>query len=235
MDSNTNITDSLRRFPCLSFLEDNELSDLRQRAVQRTINKGDILFTETEPVKNFYLINNGLIKLYKSSIEGKELIINFLSGGDHFCLPFKREKETNLVSAVALEKTSLISLPSRELHKLLTKTLNATGIRIIEGLCNKIGALSEMVEDLAFRDVETRVLKTIFRLCEQSGDKEDAIVLMLTHQDIASMTGTVRELVSRVISKLKKEKIVLSSNVKGLRIDKRKLELFLSDKYPVGI
>ena len=55
-----------------------------------------------------------------------------------------------------------------------------------------------------------------------------------THNDIASMTGSVREVVSRTMSRLKKEGIIVDSNIKGFTIDTEKLSHLISKSdYPV--
>ncbi len=57
---------------------------------------------------------------------------------------------------------------------------------------------------------------------EQAG-KDNIVPLSLSHQDIASMTGTVREVVSRTIAKLKKDYIIIDSSIKGFKVDKNKI------------
>ncbi|RJQ47924.1 MAG: helix-turn-helix domain-containing protein [Nitrospiraceae bacterium] len=53
------------------------------------------------------------------------------------------------------------------------------------------------------------------------------VFLSISHQDIVSITGTVREVVSRIMSRLKKEGVVVDSNVRGFRVNKNKLKKIL--------
>ncbi len=97
------------------------------------------------------------------------------------------------------------------------------GWKIVSGLCNKIQYLSNLIEDLTFKCVEEKIINLFMRLHEEKLSYNRFINLQLTHQDIASMTGTVREVVLRVMSKLKKEGVIVESTPREFTIDKERL------------
>lgn len=59
---------------------------------------------------------------------------------------------------------------------------------------------------------------TLLRLSEEKSSDKKIVPLAVTHQDIASMTGTVREVVSRTMLKLKKGEIIVDSSVRGFKV-----------------
>ena len=75
---------------------------------------------------------------------------------------------------------------------------------------------------------------TLRRLAGEKSSMDNIISLEVSHNDIASMTGSVREVVSRTMSRLKKEGIIVESNIKGFSLDRKKLSHLISkSEYPV--
>ena len=222
------ITQDLRILPCLSILRDEDLSSVGSLARLKKLQKDTPLFQESEPVKFFYIVKEGTVKLFKTSDEGRELIVRVMNPGDHFCCAPLYAGENYVVGAVALEDSLVIAIPAQDFKRRLRGELTETGWKVITGLCNKILYLSSLIENLTFRDVEERVVICLLRMAEEKLPEAGTVTLAVTHQDIASMTGTVREVVSRTMSRLKKEGAIVDSSVKGFTIDKeRMLHLFL--------
>jgi CRP/FNR family transcriptional regulator len=173
------------------------------------------------------------VKLYKTSREGRELIIKIMGPGDYFCCAPLCAGGNYMVRAIALEDTTLIVIPSGTFIKALRNAVTEVGWRIISGLCKKIHYLSGLLEDLAFKDVEKRVMTTLLTLSSQIPQQNGFISFQLSHQDVASMTGTVREVVSRTMSKLKKEGVITHSSVKGFTIDRGRLSTLVDKQSTV--
>jgi CRP/FNR family transcriptional regulator len=125
-------------------------------------------------------------------------------------------------------------VPADSFKKMLNSNVNPIGLKIISGLCMKIKYLSKLVEDLTFKDVEQRIILTLLRIAEEKASEESIVALTVTHQDIASMTGTVREVVSRTMARFKKEGVIASSSARGFKIDKDRLSRLLKRKYPIS-
>ncbi len=223
------IKDDLKVIPCLSFLKDDELSLIEDiaRVVKYPRNKA--LFEADDLVRYFYVIKNGSIKLHLKSLEGRELLVKVMRPGEYFCCAPQYSGDKHFVSAVAQEDTEIIQVPSSEFKDMLYSQLGSLGLHMITGLCGKINYLSNFIEDITFKNVEQRILFTLLRLSEEKAPEEE-VTLNITHQDIASMVGTVRVVVSRTMSKLKKEGVIVSSSVKGFIINKTSLYAYLNLK-----
>lgn len=217
------IVQDLRVLPCLSVLREEELSSVGKLAKLKKVQKNATLFEESEPVTFFYIVKEGTVKLFKTSDEGRELIVRIMNSGDYFCCAPLYTGGKYFVGAIAVEDSLLVAIPAKDFKKALRNEVTETGWKIISGLCNKIRYLSTLVEDLTFKDVEERVITTLLRLAEERAPDAKVASLQLTHQDIASMTGTVREVVSRAMARLKKEGVIVDSNVKGFKLDKERL------------
>ncbi len=231
MNSVAEINYQLRILPCLSGLGDEDLTVLSQKANLRRIAKNDVLFKESDEIKFFFVIREGAIKLFKTSKDGRELIIKMLKEGDYFCCAPLLTDGRSLVNAVAVENTTVVAIPEENFKEVIENGMSETGFKMLKGLCRRIKYLSGIIEDITFKDVEQRVALVLLRLAEERQPEEDGIVyLSVTHHDIASMAGTVREVVSRTMSRLKKEEVIMESAIRGLKIDKEKLKSFLTTK-----
>ena len=223
MSSYQEIGHDLRVLPCLSGLGDEELWEIGQMARLKSVEKNCELFKIADPVEFFFIVKDGAVKLYKTSSEGRELIVKIVGPGDYFCCAPIFSGMTHYVNAMTIEESRLIIIPASNFKEVLRRGMSELGMKIIAGLCGRIQFLSGLAEDLTFKDVERRVAHTLLRLTEERSAAENIINLALTHQDIASMTGTVREVVSRAMSKLKKDGIITHTSVKGFSIDRERL------------
>lgn len=225
MNFTSEVLDDLRSLPCLSGLGNNDLAVMGEMTRIREIERNEALFEESEPAKFFFVLKTGTVKLYKTSTEGRELIIKIMGPGDYFCCAPLCTGGNYMVRGIALEKSTLIVIPSQTFLTVLRDSVGKTGWKIISTLCKRVHYLSGLLEDLAFKDVEKRVMTTLLSLSDKAPDQDGFVSLQVSHQEVASMTGTVREVVSRTMSKLKKEGIVTHTSVKGFTIDRGRLRV----------
>lgn len=222
MDQALNMLTDLRLLPCLSGLKDDDLDVISRMAKVIRYKKNEVIFKETERARFFFVVISGSVKLYKTSPQGKELLIRIMRQGDYFCCA-PLYCGTYPVNAMAVEESTLIVLPAEEFKKMLSMDLSSTGVKIISSLCSRVRYLSDLVENITFKDVEERISLCLLKLIEEKGTTESIVNLSITHQELASMTGTVREVVSRIMARLRKEGVIVESTAKGFRIDKTKL------------
>ena len=76
--------DVIAEIPIFSGLPEDQISAIKQIAVEKHINKGEIVFSEGEEGHGFYVIAEGRIKIFKVSTEGKEQILHIFGAGQPF-------------------------------------------------------------------------------------------------------------------------------------------------------
>lgn len=217
------IGQNFRILPCVSRLGDEGLSLLCRFSNVKSFDRNSVIFEESDLAGSFYIMRKGSVKLYKASPEGRELLIKVVGPGDCICCAPLYGTKRYLLSAKTLEDSTLIVIPAERFREIISSRLNEIGSVIISCLSSRIEYLSTLLGDLAFKDVEQRVIISLLRLAVKRAPDDAIVTLTLTHSDIAAMTGTVREVVSRTMSKLKKDRIITESTVKGFRIDKERL------------
>lgn len=223
MDQALNV---LRLIPCLSGLKDDDLDVISRMTKVIRYEKNEVVFEEAERARFFFVVISGSVKLYKTSPQGKELLIRVMKRGDYFCCT-SLYCGTYPVNAIAAEESTLILLPAEEFKKMLSMDLSSIGVKIISSLCSRVRYLSDLLENITFMDVEERIILCLLKLIEEKETDKSIVNLSVTHQELASMTGTVREVVSRIMARLKKEGVIVESTAKGFRIDKTKLLMLI--------
>jgi CRP/FNR family transcriptional regulator len=176
---------------------------------------------------SFYILRTGSIRIYKASQEGRELLIKVMGPGDCICCAPLYGSKRHFVSAMTIEDSILILIPAEKFKEIILSKLNEIGSVVISCLCSRIEYLSALLSDLTFKDVEQRITTSLLRLAEEKAPHTLRTVLTLTHSDIAAMTGTVREVVSRTMAKLKREGIIIDSTVRGFTVDKGRLKALI--------
>jgi CRP/FNR family transcriptional regulator len=229
-DNHEEIINGLRILPCLASLDDGLIAAIAKIAFLKKASKNEVIFEEAEQVKFFFAVKKGAIKLYKTSLDGRELAIRIIRDNDFFCCAPVYAGGGYFVNAQALEDSNLIAIPSDGFKEMLCSEMGEIGLGMLSSLCIRLKSLSNLLEDVTFRDVEHRIMLALLRMAEEKS-KENTVSLSLTHHDIASITGSVRVVVSRTMSRLKKQGIILMSSHRGFVLDKDKLRAKITDPY----
>ena len=209
------IKENLKKVYIFSGLDDNELDTLSKIVKQKTFNKGDIIFFDTEPYLGFYITVTGLVKIYKISKDGKEHILHLISSYNTFAeVPlfenFNEIFEDSFrypANAMALEDdTRVLLIPARQFRELLESNTKIC-IKMVSGFAKRLRHLNHHIEELTLKDVTRRVAGYI--LTEQNKAKDnDTISLNISKNDLAAYLGTIPETLSRTLKKLQDEDMI---------------------------
>lgn len=217
------IIDNLKKVYIFSGLNEDELERLSKIVRQKTFNKGDIIFFDTEPYLGFYITVTGLVKIYKISKDGREHILHLISSYNTFAeVPlfenFGEEFERSYVypaNAMAIEDdTRVILIPARQFRELLESDSKIC-IKMVSGFAKRLRHLNHHIEELTLKDVTKRVAG--FILAEQKkSETTDTVSLNISKNDLAAYLGTIPETLSRTLKKLQDDDMI---NVEGKNIE----------------
>jgi CRP/FNR family transcriptional regulator len=184
-------------------LTDENLRAIAEIAIPKKFGKKNTIFSEGQDGHSIYLLVHGAVKLYKSSPQGKEVLIKIIDPGEIFGEVILFEKEQYPVTATTLRDSLVLMLPKFQIHCLL----NIEKFRndFISMLMRKQRHLAERILYLTAHDVEERFF--LF-LKEQYGQKDEYLINM-SKKNIASAIGTNPETLSRLIMRLKKDKKII--------------------------
>ncbi len=200
-------TSFLRKVPLFEGLKDNELDALAQVTVTRTFSKDNVIILAEDEGDALFIIKNGQVKVSIVSADGREIILSLLRNGAVFGELSLLDGKPRSANVIATEKTDLVMLRRADFLQLVSRTPKIA-ISMLAELASRLRKTDRKIEGLALLDVTSRISETLLQLANESGiEAEDGIILehRPTHQQLANMSGTTRETVSRVLKRLESQ------------------------------
>jgi CRP-like cAMP-binding protein len=175
-----------------------ELQNLRTAGSVKNMSHGELLFTEGEPGKYFYLLMDGGIRLFKTSPSGQEVDIRLVKPGEIFAEVILFERDMYPVSAMAVIPSTVFAVNRAVFNDLISD--ESFRKKFIINLMQKQRYLAERIMYLMSYDVEER----FFRFLLEHFGRFEETQIDIPKKDIASAIGTIPETFSRLIARLKK-------------------------------
>lgn len=171
--------------------------------IPKVLRKREYLFHEGDRGNAMYLMAQGVLQIFRTSAEGKDVVIKLLGPGEIFGEVVLFERDSFPASAMALTAAEVFLIPKRQLHCLLDQE----GFRndFIAMLLAKQRYLADRIFSLSAMDVEARLLRF---LRESYGEREEYSV-DITKKDVAAAIGVLPETLSRLLLKLKEDGALL--------------------------
>jgi CRP/FNR family cyclic AMP-dependent transcriptional regulator len=193
--------DSLKTVNYFAGLDQVELENIKQYMTEKTVEKGDIFLFEGEWSEYLYFLISGLVKVYKTSANGKEQILHIAPPAESLNDVSTFDGGANQASMLAMTSVHLYAIRKEDLKTVLDQHPRIF-FNILKALANRVRRDSNLVEELSSTQVMARLAKLL--LGKYAGE-EATVGLWLTQQDMASMVGTCREVVNRSL-KIMEEK-----------------------------
>ncbi|CAN5422847.1 Crp/Fnr family transcriptional regulator [soil metagenome] len=170
--------------------------------------KGQTLFYEGTRPLGLFCINEGAVKVYKSTPNGKEQILRLSKPGDFLGYRALLGEEHYAASATILEDAKICFILKESFLHLLSTDSNLYR-KLMKAICHEVGLLEEKVTELSQKSVRERLAHTLLMLKETYGIDGDAnsqkIDIALPREDLASIVGTATETVIRLLSEFKND------------------------------
>lgn len=197
-------------------LSEDELRALAHRAVKHHMRAGEILFSAGDPCEGFYVVENGEMKIFKIAPSGREQVLTVDGAGDSIAEIPLFDGGPYPASAIATVDTTLFFISKRDFRTLVLEHPDI-GLKVLKNVGSRLRRMVGLIEELSFTTVRNRLLLMLVRLARTEGQRtgRGTEVTLPTNQEIASQIGTVRELVSRNLSRFQAEGL--------LRLDGKRL------------
>lgn len=200
-------------FAELTYAEQLEIVHLIEHA---SYAKGDVIYHEGDRADKLLIITQGAIRLYKTTIEGKEQNLDILQTGDFTGELDLMGDATYSHEAIAQEPTLLCIISQARMRDLIIKN-PSIGFKIMQAMNRKLTNLRGLVQSLATNEGLPRLAHLLLQLYEKSG-RQTVLTLSLSREDIANFTGLTRETVSRKLAQLQDEGIIRLGKARELEI-----------------
>jgi CRP-like cAMP-binding protein len=170
--------------------------------------RGSIIYREGSRINGCYCIQKGIIKVYKTGIDGKEQIIRFARTGDIIGFRSVLSNELACTTAEVLDEASLCYIPAETLVFLVKHNGNFS-MELMQLTCKELGEANAYITDIAQKTVRERLAEILIHLKNDFGlDENNILQISLTREELANIVGTATESVIRLLSEFKQDQLI---------------------------
>lgn len=202
--------ETLKRVPLFAGLSERELAFLAGRAVPLHAKAGEVLFSEGEPCKGLYVIESGAVKIFKTSASGREQVLTIEGPGQSIAELPVFDGGNYPASTAAVEDATLLFVGKRDFQALCLQHPEIA-LKVLKVVGVRLRRLVDIIEELSFTTVRHRLAALLLRLAKRKGVRTGRgieFTITASNQELASQIGTVRELVSRNLSRFQAEGVI---------------------------
>jgi CRP/FNR family transcriptional regulator len=199
----------LKRVALFADLSEKEIAFVAEHSYVRRFGAGEIIFSEGDPCTGLFVIQSGAVKIFKIAPNGREQVLSAERAGSSIAELPVFDGGTYPASALAAEECDLILIRKEDLRALCLQHPEVA-LKLLKVVGKRLRTLVGIIEELSFTTVRQRVLTYLVRLASEAGGGKKAIevTLPVSHQELAAELGTVRELISRNLSRLQAEGLI---------------------------
>ncbi len=208
------LTDSLKweltRNPLFEDLPESDFNAMIASAAPLVFKARQKLFNQGDPGGSLIILLSGRVKVSVVAPNGKDCILSFMGPGEIIGEMTLLDGGPRTASVEALEATRGLEVARRNFLPLLERNPK-TAIRIIDLMCKRLRATSQMVEDSAVLGAAPRLARALLRLADQHGktiDDHVHIDLPLSQSALGARAGLLRESVNRQLRVWEEEQII---------------------------
>jgi CRP/FNR family transcriptional regulator len=188
-------------------LDPAERESIARRARRKHFGAGELLFQEGDRCLGLHIVAAGRVRIYKSSASGREQVLAIEGPGSTVAELPVFDGGNYPASAIALEATEIMFLPREEFRAFCLERPEVA-LKVLAAVGGRLRKLVDLIEELSFTTVRQRLAVQLVRLAKVDGHRVPeglAFDLPDSHQEMAHKMGTVRELVSRNLTRLSAE------------------------------
>ncbi|HBF43634.1 MAG TPA: transcriptional regulator [Desulfobacteraceae bacterium] len=210
-----NLLDIISHVPSFSDLPEGQLEEIKNISVDRRFNKGEIIFSDGDEGDGFFVVVEGLVKIFKASPQGKEQILHIYGPGEPFGQVAVYAGRSYPASAQAIAKSRVLFFPRAAFVDLITR-IPSLAMNMLAVLSMRLREFTVQVENLSLKEVPGRLAAYLLYLAEE-GEKEGIVTISISKGQLASLLGTIPETLSRIFARMKELNLV--------EMDGRKIKL----------
>ena len=201
------LAQTLRACELFSGLAPEDMEKIAAITIPKTLDKGDYLFRQGEPSRGFYVVQRGAINVHRVNAAGKEQVIHIFRPGESMAEASLATREGYPANACAVEPSQVLMVQKDGFLGLI-KNHPELALRMLSSMALHLKVLVGQIEDMALKDVETRLANWLAKRCPPESPGPMAINLTSTKRVLAAELGTVSETLSRTLLKFRERKLI---------------------------
>lgn len=205
----------LSGFQLFKKLTEQEFAQLNYDRTCSAYKKGTIVYREGSRLTGFYCVTKGILKQFKTGVDGKEQILRFVKKGDIIAYRSLLSQEQACTSAKVIEDAVLCHIPYQTLQYLIQNNWQFSH-HMLQIVCRELREANDYITDIAQKTVRERLAEILLLLKNDFDlDNANTLQISLTREELANMVGTATESVIRLLSEFKQDKLI---DLQGRRI-----------------
>ncbi len=199
-------TEALRALPLFETLDESVLEEIADLLIERRFPKDAIALEEGMAGDYMYFIQQGQVKVTKTSADGREKILEMLADGDFFGEMALLDRGSRSASIKTTRPCVLLALSRQDFLSLMRRNPEIS-LALIQEQTRRLREADEQIRSLLFERVERRTRRSLQRLARDPHPTREGYLRTsaVTHQQLADLVGTSRETVTRVLKALREE------------------------------
>lgn len=204
----------LARIPLFADLTPAEREALAARAVEKRFAAGERLFTEGEPCVGIFLLISGSVKIFKTSPSGREIMLALDTAPATVAEVPLFDGGPYPASVAAVEPVTAWLIRKQDFRQVCRQNPDLS-LKLLAVVGRRLRGLVGLLERVTFGNVRQRLARALLEFAAQACS--DRFPLPVTQEELAFRLGTVREVISRNLSRFQAQGL--------LRVDRRQIEL----------
>lgn len=219
-ESFSEIVGFLANIPLLAKLSEESLKTLARKCRYRQLEKGEILFFQSDNSDSAYIVRNGNISIVLNSPDGREMVINEMHCGDLFGELGILTNKPRSTSAIARTKSELLVIQGDTFMEVVGREPQLA-IRMLEITASRLQMSGKRESALAFLDAQARLARLLLELEEQEQDKG---YVTISQEELAHHTGLIRQTVAKVLGKWRRAGWLITGRGRILILNRKALD-----------
>jgi CRP/FNR family transcriptional regulator len=217
------ITGQLKDIVLFQGVSPEKIKTLAAQATTKKFKPGEMIIGEADPIRSFYVVLSGQVKLYRSSAEGKEQTLQLLGPGDPFGLCTAFATDSFPASAMAIEESTVLFIPGMVMEA-LARQEPAILFNIIQILSQRLKDSMTLIESLALKELPGRLASFLMHsVSGNRSDQKNAIELTISQRELSKILGATPEALSRALRKMTNDGIISTSGRSMTILDRQAL------------
>ncbi|MEE4262312.1 MAG: Crp/Fnr family transcriptional regulator [Desulfobacteraceae bacterium] len=214
--------DVISAIPLFNGLPEDQLEAIKKIAIEKQLNKGEMVVSEGDEGRGFFIIAEGRVKVFKVSADGKEQILHIFGPGQPFGEVPVFAGQRFPANAQAIDKARVLFLPRSSIVGLITAN-PSLALNMLAEMSKKLRLFAAQIENLSLKEMPARLASYLIHLAEEQG-QEEVVTLKISKGQLASVLGTIPETLSRVFAKLSGNNLIRVDGKNITILDRNGLE-----------
>jgi CRP-like cAMP-binding protein len=195
-------------------LQPEALKELAAIAHSREMTRGEVLFLAGEKATGLFVIASGRIRAYRVNTQGREQTIHVERDGATLAEVPVFDDGSYPATAVAEEPTTVLFLEKGDVRRFMLKHPEVC-LTALKLMAQRLRGHAALVDALALQQVGQRLARLLLTQSRDHGTRTEAGIqfdLALSNEELARSVGSVREVVSRTLTRLERDGLIAQAN-----------------------